>query len=191
MLTNAALGCEVLIALVFCVSSASKVWTRRYFADFVASVQAVRILPQRWAVRTAALVVVAEGAIPALLVTSLLAGVSPRFREYAVTLRIAGTASACVLLLAFTVLIVFSGKRRIQVACRCLGAGQGSPMGRRHIVRNIVLLAAASSALMHELIHPIAGVDAAAALSTCALAGVAVLLIVRLDDMAEFFAPQR
>jgi len=161
-----ALGCRALLVLVFAAAVTGKARDPR---GFVASVTGLRLLPSRWSPVVAAGAVAAEvGVVVALL------------------LGRAGFAAATVLLLALTGVVAVAVARRTAGACRCFGR-TGQPLGRRHVARNVVLLAVAVTGLLAgppSAVHP-GGI----AVSVTA-AVVAALLVVTMDDLVSLFGPQ-
>jgi hypothetical protein len=97
-----------------------------------------------------------------------------------------GLALAATLLIAFTIGIVATIRRRQVVSCQCFGSS-ATPVGPLHVGRNTVLLilavAGAIAAVDPGQLRPDAGVLIAAVL-TAAVAAAAVLLT---DEVAELF----
>jgi len=162
------LGCACLIGLVFVVSAVSKA---RDLDGFAASVPGLLGRVDGRIVRPLAmLVLVLEALVPVLLAV-------PAARR-------AGFGLACLLLAAFTVAIAGAVRRRRRTTCRCFGASN-APLGRRHLVRNATLLAAA----LPGALSPGDGVPPPAGLVIAAAAGaVGAVLIVSFDDIVDLFA---
>ncbi|TDD84925.1 MauE/DoxX family redox-associated membrane protein [Actinomadura rubrisoli] len=159
-------ACACLVGLVFAVSAAAKA---RDLDGFAVSLPG--LLPSRPgtvpARPLAVLVIVLEALVPAAVA--------------APWTRMAGLVLACALLAAFTLAIgrgLAAGRPR--VSCRCFGSG-GAPLGRRHLVRNGLLLAAAASGLALPGTPP----TAAGAVIAAAAGAVAAILIVSFDDIAD------
>lgn len=177
MIEQLAVAARCLIGVVFVLSAAGKLRSRTAFAEFARSGRALTgaLLGGRPIGRAAGLwlgvaVVTAEVAVVALLAVTATAR--------------AGFALAVALLLAFTAGLLAEMRRGTSVPCRCFGAS-GTPIGRRHIVRNAALItlsvagfAAGSVAGPSLLPHP-AAVAAGAVLA---------LVVARLDDLVELFA---
>ncbi|WFB10374.1 hypothetical protein LRS74_27550 [Streptomyces sp. LX-29] len=170
------IGIRCLIGTVFLVSSFSKVAGRGAFAAFTTSIRDMGLLPRALVRPAAWAVVIAEFAVWALLAV-------PAPVPAAV-----GFVIALGLLVAFAIGITAVVRRGVRAPCRCFGVS-ATPLGPRHVVRNILL--AVASAL-----------GAVAVFSTGALqvAGVAVAvpcglllggLTVALDDLFVLFQPVR
>jgi hypothetical protein len=167
------LTARLLLALVFLAAVAGKVRTRAGFADFVASVGGFGV-PPRWRRPVARLAITAEAAVVVLLAVP---GAGP-----------AGLLLATGLLGVLTAAIVRVLRRGARPACRCFGAGD-TPVGARHVGRNLALVAVA---LLGLLGWATAGGSAPSAPAVLLAVGVAVPLaavVVRLDDLVALFAP--
>jgi Methylamine utilisation protein MauE len=168
------IACQALLAGVFVIALAGKVRGRAALDEFVASIVALGMFPRARSVAAAYAVLGAEAVV-------ILALVLP----YTLLL---GFAAATALLIVLTVGISAALRRGRHTPCRCFGASV-TPLGRTHVVRNLVLMAigcvglAAGAAVggTGPAAHP-AGV--ALALATAA---VGVLIVVRLDDLMELF----
>ncbi|MBF6049847.1 methylamine utilization protein MauE [Streptomyces sp. NRRL B-1677] len=169
-----AIGIQCLIGVVFLASSAGKAAGRRSFDRFVSSVAGMQVVPVRRARPVARTVVAAEGAVCVSLAVPVPAA------------TVVGLAIAAVLLAVFTAGIALSVRRGVRAPCRCFGASP-TPLGPRHIVRNLALTAAA-----------VTGAAAAGAGGTATPGGVAVAvlaglllgaLVAALDDILDLFRP--
>ncbi|MFI7672206.1 MauE/DoxX family redox-associated membrane protein [Actinophytocola sp. NPDC049390] len=154
---------RALLVVVFVGAVAGKLRSARAFAEFVDSVAV--LAPARLPARpVGALVVAAEGAAALLLLAPVT--------------RLAGYALSVLMLVPFALgiaRVVHSGQR---VRCSCFGGG-GGLLGRGHIVRNTLLVAAAC----------LGALDGTAATTPGALvaltAGVSLgLVTVRWEDIA-------
>ncbi|MET8847600.1 MauE/DoxX family redox-associated membrane protein [Amycolatopsis sp. NPDC004625] len=155
-----------LIAVVFAVSSVSKL---RDFRGFARSVPALVPMPARWVTPVALTVVVAEAGSAVLVVVPATAP--------------AGFLLASALLLAFTAAIAASLRRGRPAPCRCFGVSE-TPAGPRHLARNSVLLClAVLGALAPETLPPLAG-----AVVACGAGVVVAVLVIAMDDIAVVFA---
>ncbi|MDO3687524.1 MauE/DoxX family redox-associated membrane protein [Micromonospora sp. C28ISP2-4] len=173
MLEHLDIALRCLIGVVFLAATYGKVHSRVSWREFVASLAAMRVVPARLVPAVAGVVGLAEAAVPVLLLV-------PPTRRL-------GHVLAALLLVAFSSGIIITLSRRQRVACRCFGA-TGAPLGRRHLLRNGLLIAAAA-----------VGVAAAGATGEVAPAGVAVaavagavsgLLFVWFDDITDLFVTQ-
>lgn len=170
-------GCYCLVGLVFAVSSASKLRGRMAFVEFVRTtrVLATATVPRYemsrgGARRTAVVVVSGETAVPVSLVV-------PGTAEI-------GLGIAILLLTAFGVGIAAAMRRGLRTSCRCFGSST-APLGRRHLVRNALLAAAAATGLV---LGP-GQADPAGMAVAAAGALVLTALVVRLDDLIDLFTP--
>jgi hypothetical protein len=156
---------RVLVALTFAVAAGGKV---RRFGAFAASLAPLSARPRNWR-PVAALVVAAEAA------TVVLVAVPP--------VAAAGLALAAALLACFCVGIAVALRRGRRVTCRCFGAA-GGPLGRTHLVRNGLLLAAAASALPRATVPaPLAG-----SLPAVLVGAFLALLVIHWDELAGLLA---
>lgn len=118
---------RALLVVVFAGAVAGKLRSARAFGEFVDSVAvlAPARLPER---HVGALVVAAEGAAAVLLLAPVT--------------RLVGYALSVLLLAAFALGIARVVHKGQRVRCSCFGGG-GALLGRGHIVRNTLLIAAA------------------------------------------------
>ncbi|MDQ1025264.1 putative membrane protein YphA (DoxX/SURF4 family) [Streptomyces umbrinus] len=166
-----ALALRCLIGVVFLTSSLSKVAGRGRFHAFAESLRTMDLLPGGWVGAAARIIVVAEFATWMLLV------VSPA----------AGFVLAATLLTVFAVGIAHAVRRGVHAPCQCFGGTSVRPLGRPHVLRNVLLAAGAAvgtpAVLLPGELRP-AGACVAALAGLCG-AGLVVLL----DDFLELFAP--
>ncbi|WP_329094031.1 MULTISPECIES: MauE/DoxX family redox-associated membrane protein [unclassified Streptosporangium] len=166
------IACQALLAGVFVIALVGKVRGRAALDEFVASIVALGMFPRARSVAAAYAVLGAEAVV-------ILALVLP----YTLLL---GFAAATALLIVLTAGISAALRRGRHTPCRCFGASV-TPLGRTHVVRNLVLVAvgcigfAAGAGDAGSAAHP-AGV--ALALATAA---VGALIVVRLDDLVGLF----
>ncbi|WP_426512239.1 MauE/DoxX family redox-associated membrane protein [Dactylosporangium sp. McL0621] len=163
---------RLLVATVFAVALAGKVGSGRAYRAFVDSLLQMRVVPVRAARPAAAASVAAEVAVVALLLVPL---------RWA---AVGGFVVAAGLLTVFAVAIAISLRGGNRAPCRCFGAS-ATPLGRRHIVRNSVLVVIA-----------LAGLAAAAGGSAVAVPGAIVaggaglvfgIVVTAYDDIAALF----
>jgi hypothetical protein len=160
-----------LIGVVFLASAWSKRPVGGRFRQFSDSLAAMGLLPARFVVPVAAIVVVLETAVVLLLLL----------------LAAAGFALATALLIGFAVAIGLVLRRGVQASCRCFGGSGAAPFRRHHIVRNLVLVAVAVAGFVAALAGPALPWAAVALAAVPAL--VVALLVTRLDDLVDLFAP--
>lgn len=163
------LGVRCTVALVFLVSTASKLSGRSAFAEFVAATRTVGDLPGRYARPVAAAVVAVEAATAVL--TALPATSA------------AGLCLAASVLVGFALAVGRTVRRGGAASCRCFGPSPG-PLGVTQIVRNVVLAGAALGGLSAGA--PVAPVPAGVALALGAGA-LAAIVVVRFDDVVDLF----
>lgn len=173
-----ATACAVCLVVVFAVAAAGKVRSRATFAAFSRSLADTGLVPAGWVRLCGAVVVTSEVLIVLLLLASPLGGWT----------RLAGLVLAACLLAVFTVGLARALAGRRQAACRCFGTAE-SPLGVRHVVRNIVLWTIACCGMVT---HPAADSQRPAEVLLAACFGVlAGALAVVSDDIVELFRPSR
>jgi hypothetical protein len=139
--------------------------------DFASSMVALGVVRPRLSGPAATVVIAAE-------TLTTIACLTPPYRAY-------GLAAAVVLLSAFAV-VAERAARRPPVPCRCFGSGT-VPLGRRHVARNLVLVALFLAALAAALTAPASAAWPSASL--CMLgAVVTTALVVRADDLVDLIA---
>ncbi|MET8910433.1 MauE/DoxX family redox-associated membrane protein [Micromonospora sp. NPDC004551] len=178
-----------LVATLWCVFAASA-WSKlrsraaqRAFAD---SLRPLPLLPGRLVGPAAAAVTGAEAAIVLGLGWSLVAALAgwPGARAVA-TLVLLVTS---LLLAVLTTGVVLAVRRRTGARCACFGAAE-RPLGRRHVVRNGLLLAGVAVGLVDAIVGS-AHRPAPAGAAVAVLAGVlGAAVLIRLDDLVELFLP--
>jgi hypothetical protein len=167
-----AVGCQAALVGVFFFSIAGKVRNRHAYDEFVSSVIAMQVLPQPWT-RLAAIATIA--AEVATLVLLAIPATVP-----------AGFLVAAGLLTVFTSAILTAIRRGRGAPCRCFGAST-TPLGRIHVVRNLVLLAACLVGLASiangsgNAPHP------SGLLISLGAAAITLLFVLRLDDLVSLF----
>lgn len=166
------LACQATLAGVFLFSFAGKVRNRKAYEEFVASVVVLQLARYRGSRMLALATVAAEAAAPVLLVVPFTST--------------AGFGLSACLLTAFTAVIVISLRRGSRTPCRCFGASS-VPIGPPHLVRNLILLAGGGVGLVGGLTATAVPRDPAWIVLTLAVAGLALLLVVRLDDLVTLF----
>lgn len=168
------LACRVVLVGVLGIALLSKVRGRAAFAEFASAVGALAGLRPGWT-RSAAYGVVAAEVVSVLLL------VLPRT-------TVLGFAYAAALLSVFTVGIASAMRRGERTACRCFGAST-TPLGLPHVVRNLILLAVACAGAVGAGLFSAGPLHAAGVAVAVACAAVAVLLVLRMDDIVAVFAP--
>ncbi|MEO3886861.1 MauE/DoxX family redox-associated membrane protein [Nonomuraea sp. B5E05] len=169
-----ALGMRCAIGLVFLVAVLGKVRSKDAFGRFAGSVpDLLPRLPPRATVAVGAAVVAAEASVVVLLVAE---GTAP-----------AGLVLAGAVLLAFCAAIGRVIRTGARTPCRCFGA-TASPLGGRHLIRNVLLvLAAAAGVAAHQEAQP-AGLHPAGVVIALVAGAAAALAVVLLDDLVDLFA---
>ncbi|MYS86156.1 MauE/DoxX family redox-associated membrane protein [Embleya scabrispora] len=171
------MGGRVLLGLVFLCSAAGKGRGGDAFRAFRESVGQLvpslrrRARPLVGLTGVAVATVVAEALVVVLLA---LPGTSS-----------AGFALAAALLTAFTAALAAALRRKLRATCRCFGGD--APIAPRHIVRNLLLLVVAGTAL--AVSGPGTGTSYSPSLLLAVGCGaVLALLTVKLDELADLFA---
>ncbi|MEU9145832.1 MauE/DoxX family redox-associated membrane protein [Streptomyces sp. NPDC048349] len=169
-----AIGMRCLIGAVFLVSVLGKTAGRGAYAAFVVSVRELLPLSRTVTRPAAALVVLGEAAI-----VPLLALPQPLAHR-------TGFALAAALLTAFTGAVARSLRQGSRTPCRCFGAS-ATPLGPRHLVRNLFLAAGATAGAVAAgsagALHP--GGALAAAFAGLLLGALVTLL----DDLLYLLRP--
>ncbi|WP_324608017.1 MauE/DoxX family redox-associated membrane protein [Streptomyces sp. NRRL S-455] len=165
-------GMHALVGMVFLTSALSKVLGKGAFGAFTASLGEMRLLPPALTRPAALCVLIAETAVCGLLAV-----------PSALATRIGFTVAA-LLLTAFTVGVSLVVRRGVGASCRCFGTS-ATPLGARHVVRNVLLTAVAATGAA-------TGTTAAAAHpggTAVAVAGGLLLggLVAVLDDLFALF----
>ncbi|MGV9850224.1 MauE/DoxX family redox-associated membrane protein [Streptomyces sp. NPDC003442] len=168
---------RAMIGVVFLIAFLSKSAGRGRFTAFVDSLPAMGVVPPRLVGPAAGAVVTAEGAVCALLI-------APSDGA-----TVVGLALAAGLLSVFAAAIARTVRRGTGAACRCFGAS-AAPLGRRHLLRNVLLTAVAATAALLTLTDQ-APATATGALVAAAAGLVAGALVTVLDDLTELFGPSR
>lgn len=173
-MTYIALSCGILIFGVFLTALAGKLRRKAAFHDFVTSIREMGLFSRKVVWIVAIAVAVGESVTLVLLAVPATAPI--------------GLALAMLLLLGFTAGMGTSLRRGMRTPCRCFGAST-TPLGPVHLVRNLVLAAVAATglaamALDTDVDRP-PHLGGAAIAATAAL--VAVILVVRLDDLVALF----
>jgi uncharacterized membrane protein YphA (DoxX/SURF4 family) len=164
-----AVGCRCLVAVVFVLSVSGKVCSRTAFAGFVGS---VGTLVPRWRGRRRS---IAAGVVAVETVIVVLLAVPA-------TARVAA-ALAAVVLLGFTTAIVAALRRGSTASCRCFGASTVQ-LGRRHVVRNGLLLAAVAVATAIDQVPS----DPAWVVLAVIAGVIGGVLVALFDELVDLFA---
>ncbi|MEU8103212.1 MauE/DoxX family redox-associated membrane protein [Nonomuraea muscovyensis] len=166
------IACRVLLAGVFAAALAGKLRGRSAYQEFAASIVALGVLPRTPAKAAAAAITAGEAVAVVLLAWPATAAL--------------GFGLSAVLLGAFAAGIVSALRRGRRAPCRCFGAST-TPLGRAHVYRNLVLLAGSGLGLVAAFAG---GPAEVAGVAVAAVAGaVAVVPVVRFDDLVSLFAP--
>ncbi|HEX4815154.1 MAG TPA: MauE/DoxX family redox-associated membrane protein [Nonomuraea sp.] len=177
MIAYIGFGCRVLLAVVFFAAAVSKARGRRERAEFRASLGAFGVRP-RWRSGVAAVVITCELATAVLLAADVTA--------------LAGLAVGATLLLVFTMAITSALRRGASATCRCFGAST-QPLGRRHLVRNALLLAFAAvgfTGTSPTAALGAAGWNPAALLVAGFVAVILAILVISYDDLVALALPR-
>jgi hypothetical protein len=169
------LGCRCVVGLVFLASVVGKLRGRKAYAGFV--VAAGRLGPG-WVVSRVPAGVLAGGVIAAeaaVLVLVVLPGMAW-----------AGFVLAGLLALAFAAAVLAALRRGDRAPCNCFG-GSTRPVGGVHLVRNVVLAAAAGVGLAAS--SAAGPLEPAGVVVAVVVGGVVAAVVVTADDVAELFRP--
>lgn len=170
------IACRLCLLTVFAVALAGKVSGKDAFAAFAGSLRRMGVVPERTVAVAARASVVTEAVVVVLL------AIPARFAAAA------GFALAAALLVVFTAAVALSLRRGNAAPCRCFGASS-TPLGTRHVARNLLLLAVALAGLAAA---PAPGSGTVAGLLVAGAAGaVAGATITAFDDIAALVRPAR
>ncbi|WSA51820.1 hypothetical protein OIE67_48620 [Nonomuraea fuscirosea] len=165
---------RLLVLGIFLVSLAGKVRGRQAFREFLMATGTLLAVERRWARWLGSLAVVAEVGIVVLVAVPGTVAV--------------GFALAAVTLGGFGYALVRAMGRGKGASCRCFGASE-KPVGRHHVIRNVVLIGVALVAMGATFAGTSGGVELPGVVIAAVAAAVCVLVVVRLDDIAELFRP--
>ncbi|BAU81465.1 hypothetical protein SLA_0510 [Streptomyces laurentii] len=172
-----ALAARCLIGIVFLVSAVSKTSSVRAFREFTESLDDMPLVPPVGKKSVALSVILAEYSVPLLM----------PWPETAV--QAAGFLVSAGLLGVFALSIAVAVRRGKTTPCRCFGTS-ATPLGARHLVRNLVLAALAGLGVALVL-GPASDAPAHPGGAVIAAAGGAALaaLVATLDDIVQLFRP--
>lgn len=165
-----ALALRVLVGVVFAASAFAKLRHRAAFRDFASWVSGLPGLPARARQAVARVIAAAEVSIVALVAVPW-------------TVR-AGLALAVVVLAGFAAGAVGVIRAGVRAPCQCFGTS-ATPLGARHVVRNLALCAAAAVGAVSA---GTGGARPAGAGLSVAGAVAAAMFVVFLDDLAALLA---
>lgn len=188
-MTDYVVAVLVVAAAVYGTSASAKLRSRGAYRTFRADLgETALVSRRRLALAAAALagtetVVAASAAGAAFLVA--LSGPGSRAVAEAVL------AAAAVLTAVLAAGVGVALRRGTRTPCACFGPGSARPLGRAHLVRNLSLLAALLAAVAGNGLSgaPAVGPALAGAVLAAVAAVVVSVLLVRLDDIVELFAP--
>lgn len=166
-------GLRCLLGLVFLVSAVGKVRSQASFVGFVDSLRQFDILPSRQVQPAAIVVVATEAAVPILLAV-----------RDTVALGFLLTGGLLGVLTGAIAVVVHRGTL---LSCRCFGVAS-APLGRRHLVRNALLVFASVLGVAGSVgvVAPGSAHPGGVALAVACGAALA-LLVMRFDDIVDLF----
>jgi hypothetical protein len=169
-------ACRLCLLTVFAVALVGKLSGRGAFAAFVRSLRGMGVLPER------TVAVAARASVGGEALVVVLLAIPVRYSAAA------GFAVAAGLLAVFTGAIGLSLRRGNVAPCRCFGASS-TPLGTRHVVRNLALVAVALAGLAAALST---GPADPAGLLLAGVAGAVIgATITAFDDIAALLRPAR
>jgi hypothetical protein len=177
-----------LVGCVFAASAAMKLRSRWAYSSFRDGLRETGLVPGRLLPSIAAVLCWVEAAIAAgllgaaALTAAAVSGAVP-FAEFALAVA-AGLSGV----LAAGVAVVI--RRGAHARCACFGAGSSRPLGRAHLARNLSLMAVVCAGLA-AVPQPQPQPILIGRLLAAAVGGVAALLFIRWDDVADLLAPIR
>ncbi|WP_182879022.1 MauE/DoxX family redox-associated membrane protein [Microbispora sp. H10949] len=163
---------QVLLIAIFTVSASGKA---RDPGSFARSLEALRVVPRAAVLPVAWAVVLAEGVTAVLLAASFA-------RAWLAPYGLVLAAALLAVLTAGLVVALRSGRR---ARCHCFGRS-GAVVGRRHVVRNLLLAAAALAVAPGEP----AGFAPTGWFALAVLTGLAAaVLVIAMDDIVSLVTP--
>ena len=169
-----ALACRTAIAVVFLMAVGGKTIGRGAFAEFTRSIVAMNAVPK------AAAGLAARATVSAELLTVLLVSFPARITA------VIGSGLAALLMALFSGAIWRSLRRGDNAPCRCFGRSS-TPLGRRHLVRNGLLLLTSALGIGASLVdNPLHVAAALVSLVAGLFVGVALATF---DDIFQLIAP--
>ncbi|GIH02774.1 hypothetical protein Rhe02_08410 [Rhizocola hellebori] len=166
------LGARALLGLILAVSLIHKLRGPRAFA---ASLAGLRLLSKKKAPMLAAVVIGAEAVVCAAL-------------THPAGYRI-GLPAAAALMAGYAGAIGVVLRRGTQTPCACFGSPSDRPLSRLQLARNLVLFAAACAGTLAAFAPAQTAVRLEGAALTLLAAALLTVVVVRLDDIVELFAP--
>jgi hypothetical protein len=169
-----ALACRTAIAVVFVMAIGGKTVGRRAFAEFTQSIVAMNAVP------SGAAGIAARATVSAEALTVLLVILPAR------TTAVIGCALAASLMALFSGAIWRSLRRGDNAPCRCFGRSS-TPLGRRHLARNGLLLLTSALGIGACLVdNPLQLAGSLVSLAAGLFFGLALAAF---DDIAQLIAP--
>ncbi|MFF5227950.1 MauE/DoxX family redox-associated membrane protein [Dactylosporangium sp. NPDC000521] len=181
-----ALGLLAVLWCVFAASAWSKLRSRAAQQAFAESLRPVPFVPAGHVSAVATVATVAEAGLMVGLGAAVvvLVGGWPAARPLVmVVLALTG-----VLLAVLTTGVALVVRRGTGARCACFGAAE-RPLSARHLVRNGLLLAAAGVAAAGVAVARTQHLDPAGTAVALTAGAVCGLLVIRLDDLVDLFAP--
>lgn len=170
-------------AVVFGVSAIGKLRNPAGFAD---SLEPLSIVPRRLVRPVAVVLTGVELVAAAALCWGIVAAVAERPVRQPVAL--VGLVLAGLLLAVLTAGIAIEIRRGTVATCLCFGVGTHR-LGTRHVVRNLLLLVGVVAGLVTYATAGTTPTRTGAALVALAGGAVVALILIRLDDLVDLFAP--
>lgn len=172
--------------VVFVVSATSKLASVPRQRAFARSLRDLRLLPGSLVVPVAAVVSCVELAIAVGLAAALVGLMTGAW--WAIPVAGAAVVVAVGLLAVLTTGIVVALRRRSTAPCACFGASD-RPLSWRHVLRNGLMLLIGVAGLAVAIVVPPTVVDPAGAGLAGAVGVIVAVLLIRLDEIVELFAP--
>jgi hypothetical protein len=168
------LGTRIVIGVVLGVSLVGKVRVRAPIATFAASIGGLRLVPGRAARAVATAVLVTEVAVCGLLAV-------PMTYQLGLGLGVA-------LMSMYAVVVGSVMRKGVRAPCGCFGSSDERPLGYPQLVRNLLLVGIGALGLLTSA-DPPANLHTAGVAIVVAAAVLLAMVVVRLDDIVDLFAP--
>jgi hypothetical protein len=186
MMGHLVVAALAVVSVVFGVSAASKVAGVQRQRAFAESLRALRLLPLPLVAPLAAAISCVELVIAVELAAAILGVVAGA--PWALSVAVLGLLLAVAVLSALTAGIVLALRRGSAASCACFGASD-RPLSRRHVLRNSVMQVVGGSGAVIAAVSQTAVVDPVGAGLAGAVGVIVAVVLIRLDEIVELFAP--
>jgi len=185
-MTDLVIGVLALTACVYGTSSLVKLVSRTSYRAFRDGLAETKLVPRRLLGGVAVALTSGEAVVAVLLAVGTVLAVTNAPGSVPVAAAALGCGSVLGAVLAAGVAVVIRSGTR--ATCACFGARASRPIGPSHLARNAFLLVLMIVGLIGNSVRH-GKPDTGVAIVAIAAGAVIALLIIRLDDLADLFAP--